>query len=279
LEETGLFIEENLPNVHSFETRYALFDYILKSHLVNDGKGPLRAQAANEQPSGARVGVASQLTPTTQHPGLICEFGVATGKSINYLAKRLKAHKVYGFDSFQGLPETWRANYAAGTFKTPLPSVRENVELIPEPERRKRSGAMGDTRAWQEMPRVRLKPSSATSRLEPNIELVVGLFADTLAPFLETHPGPALLLHLDADLYSSTKTVLELMRPRIGAGCILIFDEFFNYPGWLEGEYKAFNEFIAASGLAFEYLGYNNLGTQLAVKIRDEQQPAMLSSQ
>ena len=196
LEQTGLFIEEQLPNVHSFETRYALFDYLLKSQQVNDGKG------------------------------LVCEFGVATGKSINYLAKRLKAHKVYGFDSFQGLPETWRANYAAGTFKTSLPSVRENVQLIP------------------------------------------GLFQEALAPFLDAHPGPALLLHLDADLYSSTKTVLEFMRPRIGAGCILIFDEFFNYPGWLEGEYKAFNEFIAASGLSFDYLGYNNLGTQLAVKIK-----------
>jgi hypothetical protein len=182
-----------------------------------------------------------------ERDGLICEFGVATGKSINYLAKRLRNKTIFGFDSFQGLPETWRANYAAGTFKTALPVRRKRgvaVELL-----------LGSA-------------EHATSRLEPNIELVVGLFEDTLAPFLEQHAGPALLLHLDADLYSSTKTVLELMRPRIGAGCILIFDEFFNYPGWLEGEYKAFNEFIAASGLAFEYLGYNNLGTQLAVKIR-----------
>lgn len=197
LEQTGLFIEEQLPNVHSFETRYALFDHILKSQKVADSQG------------------------------LVCEFGVATGKSINYLARRLKAHTVYGFDSFQGLPETWRANYAAGTFKTPLPKVRENVELIP------------------------------------------GLFEEALPPFLDAHPGPALLLHLDADLYSSTKTVLEIMRPRIAAGTILIFDEFFNYPGWQEGEYKAFNEFIAASKLPFEYLAYNSLGTQLAVAIKD----------
>ena len=195
LEQTGLFIEEHLPYVHSFETRYALFDHILKSQQV------------------------------AHHQGLICEFGVATGKSINYLAKRLKTHTVYGFDSFQGLPETWRGNYPAGTFKTALPAVRENVQLIP------------------------------------------GLFEETLASFLVQHPGSALLLHMDADLYSSTKTVLELMRPRIGNGTILIFDEFFNYPGWQQGEFKAFNEFIAASGLAFEYLGYNNLGTQLAVLI------------
>lgn len=197
LEQTGRFIEERLPYVHSFETRYALFDHILKGQQV------------------------------AERQGLICEFGVATGKSINYLAKRLKTHTVFGFDSFQGLPETWRDNYPAGTFKTALPAVRENVQLFP------------------------------------------GLFEETLAPFLDAHPGPALLLHLDADLYSSTKTVLKLMRPRIGNGTILIFDEFFNYPSWQLGEYKAFNEFIAASKLPFEYLGYNNLGTQLAVVITE----------
>lgn len=195
LEQTGLFIEDQLPYVHSFETRYALFDYIFKSQKLNERQG------------------------------LVCEFGVAAGKSINFIARRLKKHTIYGFDSFEGLPETWRANYAAGTFKTALPSVRDNVQLIP------------------------------------------GLFETTLGPFLTGLPETALLLHLDADLYSSTKTVLTLMQPRIVPGTILIFDEFFNYPGWLQGEHKAFTEFIGASGLAFEYLGYNNLGTQLAVKI------------
>jgi hypothetical protein len=57
------------------------------------------------------------------------------------------------------------------------------------------------------------------------------------------------------------------MGPRLVAGTVLVFDEFFNYPGWLEGEYKAFNEFIAAAGLKFEYLGYTNLGTQLALQV------------
>jgi hypothetical protein len=99
------------------------------------------------------------------------------------------------------------------------------------------------------------------------VKLIPGLFDDTLASFLKQHPEPALILHLDADLYSSTKTVLTLMQPRIVPGTIVIFDEFFNYPGWLEGEFKAFNEFIASSQLKFEYLAYNNLGTQLAVLI------------
>ena len=152
---------------------------------------------------------------------------MATGKSINYFAKRLKGKTLYGFDSFAGLPEAWRGNYPQGTFKTPLPSVRENVRLFP------------------------------------------GLFDQTLPGFLEQHGEPALLLHLDADLYGSTKFVLEQMQPRLAPGTILIFDEFFNYPGWLEGEYKAVAEFIQSSKLKIEYLGYNCLGTQLAVQIAD----------
>jgi hypothetical protein len=195
LAQTGEFIEAQLPNVHSFETRYALWEYILKTQRI------------------------------AERDGLICEFGVAKGKSINVLAEKLNGKKLYGFDSFQGLPETWRGNYPAGTFKTALPAVRENVELIP------------------------------------------GWFNETLPGFLETHPEPALLLHLDADLYSSTKIILELMRPRLVPGTVLVFDEFFNYPGWLEGEYKAFNEFVAATGLKYEFLGYNNLGTQLALQV------------
>ncbi len=198
LEQTGLFIEEHLPFVHSFETRYALFDHILKTQRV------------------------------AERDGLVCEFGVATGKSLNFLAKRLKNKTLFGFDSFEGLPETWRGNYPKGTFATQgLPPVRENVTLIP------------------------------------------GWFDDTLASFLALHPDHALLLHLDADLYSSTKTVLELLRPRIVPGTILVFDEFFNYPGWKEGESKAFFEFIGSSKLRFEYLAYNCLGTQLAVQITE----------
>lgn len=195
LAQTGEFIEASLPNVHSFETRYALWEHILKTQRI------------------------------AERDGLICEFGVAKGKSINLLAGKLKDKKLYGFDSFEGLPETWRGNYPKGTFKTALPTVRENVELIP------------------------------------------GWFDQTLPVFLAAHPEPALLLHLDADLYSSTKIVLKLMQPRLVAGTVLVFDEFFNYPGWLEGEYKAFFEFVEAAKLDFEYLGYNNLGTQLALQV------------
>ena len=41
--------------------------------------------------------------------GLVAEFGVAEGHSINYLAKHYK-QPIYGFDSFEGLKEDWKGH-------------------------------------------------------------------------------------------------------------------------------------------------------------------------
>ena len=61
--------------------------------------------------------------------GLYCEFGVFTGESINYIAARV-TEEVHGFDSFDGLPEDWRASFEAGKFKVKeLPKVAPNVTL------------------------------------------------------------------------------------------------------------------------------------------------------
>jgi hypothetical protein len=49
---------------------------------------------------------------------------------------------------------------------------------------------------------------------------------------------------------------------------VLVFDEFFNYPGWRQGEYKAFMEFVYAHDVEYKYLGYYEKHEQVAVKIR-----------
>ena len=62
--------------------------------------------------------------------GLILEFGVASGGTINFIAERT-ARQVYGFDVFSGLPEDWRPGFPSGRFASAgLPSVRSNVELV-----------------------------------------------------------------------------------------------------------------------------------------------------
>jgi hypothetical protein len=100
-----------------------------------------------------------------------------------------------------------------------------------------------------------------------NVRLHPGWFESSIPPFLKEHPDPVGLLHLDADLYSSTRTVLQAMGDRIVVGTVLQFDEFFNYPGWQQGEYKAFTELCSTRRLEVRYLGYARRGGQVAMKV------------
>jgi len=57
------------------------------------------------------------------------EFGVFTGGTANIISKHVD--KLYGFDSFEGLPEAWDGVVGKGFFKIEnLPKVDNNVELI-----------------------------------------------------------------------------------------------------------------------------------------------------
>lgn len=159
--------------------------------------------------------------------GFVAEFGVAGGKTLRFVASKWGG-PVHGFDSFEGLPEDWSGtSERAGRF-----SAKGKLPAVPA-----------------------------------NVTLHPGWFDATVPAFLKTQNGAAALLHLDADLYSSTKTVLEACADRIRPGCVLVFDEYLNYPSWREHEYKAFQEFVAGRGLRYRYLGFSTLQGQVAVQI------------
>jgi hypothetical protein len=147
--------------------------------------------------------------------GSILEFGVANGKSINYLASRTKKN-VYGFDSFEGLPESGSGTYwkkeMFGDLKGRLPKVPSNVIL---------------KKGW---------------------------FNDTIPVFLQENHEDITLIHLDPDIYSSHKTIFLLLGHRIKVGTILIFDDYFDYVGWKEHGFKAFQEFVLENQVKYEYL-------------------------
>lgn len=144
--------------------------------------------------------------------GLIMEFGVFKGTSINILAGLLGDKKIYGFDSFEGLPEDWvKAEGMVnpkGMYKTELPEVRDNVVLVK------------------------------------------GLFQDTLPEFLTLNKGYAGYVHIDCDLYSSAMYVLETLNSRIALGTIIRFDELCDWTGresyekWAHHEWRALNEWM-----------------------------------
>ena len=179
-----------------------------------------------------RASIFSHPIATLEHAlslapagGMALEFGVYSGRTLRVIAEARPDKQVFGFDSFQGLPEDWRTGLPAGTFAT---------DQLPEI-----TGA----------------------------ELVVGLFEDTLADFLANHPGPVAFLHMDADLYSSTVIVLEQVRPRLRPGSVIVFDEYFNYPGWQQHEHRAWEEFVAKSGIMFRYEAYTVNNEQIVIVV------------
>ena len=160
--------------------------------------------------------------------GLILEFGVAGGKSINIIAEWAADREVHGFDSFEGLPEDWAGHLETkGSFskKGRLPKVRSNVILH---------------KGW---------------------------FSDTLKVFLSSHDGPVSFLHIDCDIYSSTREVLWQLADRIVAGTVIEFDEYFNYHGWQNHEYKAWQEFVTTFGVEYKYIAMTASDGRVAVKI------------
>ena len=162
----------------------------------------------------------------TEIDGLYLEFGVYKGHSIKIIAENKPDKIVYGFDSFEGLPEDWRQGFLKGSFNVngALPEVKENVQLV---------------KGW---------------------------FDETLPNFVKEHSEPCAFIHIDCDLYSSTKTVFNELKNKIVNGTVIVFDEYFNYIGWEHGEYKAFKEFLEETGLTCEYLSYTAT-EQAAVKI------------
>lgn len=159
--------------------------------------------------------------------GMALEFGVFSGQTLKIIREARDGCEVYGFDSFQGLPEDWRSGFPAGTFR---------VDGLPE---------------------------------VPGAELVVGWFDDTLPGFLAEHPGPVAFLHIDGDLYSSARTVLDHVGSRLRPGSVVIFDEYFNYPGWQQHEYRAWQEFVVKSGIRFEYEAYTSDNEQVVLRVTE----------
>jgi hypothetical protein len=79
--------------------------------------------------------------------------------------------------------------------------------------------------------------------------------------------APVALLHIDSDLYSSAHTVLFGLAPRLRAGSTIVFDEFLNYPGWRQHEYRAFTEFVDAFDVEFRYFSFASSYLSVAVQL------------
>ncbi|XCI62797.1 hypothetical protein MPNTM1_03962 [Mycolicibacterium parafortuitum] len=161
--------------------------------------------------------------------GLILDLGVWIGWSTRLLADET-GRRVYGFDTFEGIVEDWQVDDGA---------------LV-------KAGALSITEPWAQ----RLIEDTGVviedgipSALGRDVEFVKGSTYDTLAPFLETRPGPIRLFHMDLDTYESCLHALETCKQRFEVGSILVFDEYLV----TNGEMRAFYEFWKKYGFEYRY--------------------------
>ena len=71
-------------------------------------------------------------------------------------------------------------------------------------------------------------------------------------------------VHVDTDTYSSTKVILENIKPYLVDNAIIIFDDFYNFPGWSVGEYKALIEEFKEE--EFTYLAFSKTSHQVVIQ-------------
>ena len=162
--------------------------------------------------------------PLIQNGGQVLEFGVASGKSLTFLAQILPTVPIIGFDSFKGLPIEW-GRYAPNLFNMfgtpPMILFRFN-----------------------------------------NIDLKIGYFNTTL-PLVDRTRGIG-LLHIDSDLFESAEEVFLSLSCLLVPGSVVVFDEWFNMKGsygedkrpwYREGEFLAFFEVSEKNKIEWEPLG------------------------
>ena len=153
------------------------------------------------------------------------EFGVAGGKSLRAWTElnRDEDSRFVGFDTFTGLPEAWNWRYGKGAFSQ-------------------------DGRA----------PDIEDHR----VTFEVGLFQDTLRPFLATFRATGqLVVHMDADIFTSTLFVLTQLDAYMPSGTVILFDE---YQSFLH-EFRAWHDYLQAFRRTFSLIGQATRGIHTAV--------------
>tara|TARA_R100000149_G_scaffold1514_1_gene480 strand:+ start:55 stop:681 length:627 start_codon:yes stop_codon:yes gene_type:complete len=147
--------------------------------------------------------------------GLLLEFGVYKGKSLNFFSSQKPNHTWYGFDSFTGFQEDWKGGYfAKGMYSL------KGIE----------------------------------PKMNNNVKLIKGLFKKTLPKFLKNTKDPVSFMHVDCDTYESTKEVLDILGPkRLVSNTRILFDEYTSYIGWKNGEFKAWQEFVKKHKVKYKY--------------------------
>ena len=165
--------------------------------------------------------------PTTYY-----EFGVGWGGSLTKFISALKmfcklsktdiySYHIFGFDSFEGLPEKKsykddHRGWKKGQFSKNLSEIKKIVHNLG----------------------IDLKRNT--------VNFIKGYYENVLTPTLreELKEFPPTIINIDVDFYSSTKIVLEWLRPMLISGILFYFDDIWGFDGHPDhGQLAAIREF------------------------------------
>jgi len=121
---------------------------------------------------------------------------------------------------------------------------------------------------WNNEPKGSYSAGGRLPEVPKNVILHKGWFNETLPIFLEKYKQPVSFLHIDCDLYSSTKTILDLLSTKILKGTVIVFDEFIGYQSWNQDEFKAFMEAAQLYRWDYELLSFSFVTKQVAIIIK-----------
>lgn len=215
-----------------------------------DGKHPIWNVALN------------WLSQERARDGLVFEFGTNNGGWLKYFVDRSpETLRFVGLDCFEGLPEEWDG--------LPAGAIR---------------GYGAPVELWNDDPEARARVIADAERgtpfpppPQPNVRIESGLFSDTVPRLLAGGlPRDLRLVHFDADLYISTRPMLDMLCGRLTHRYLILFDEFYS----VNHEFKAWNEFIALYALRdWRVIAASADGSQVLVEMNSSVPPTRMDAE
>ena len=178
-----------------------------------------------------QIGIEAAMDLISDDKGLVCEFGVAFGRSLRMIQELLPLETpLHGFDTFHGLPVPW-GDAPAGTYST----------------------------------------GGTLPNMEGQVYFHKGLFRETIPEFLESRSKvdyePLAFANIDCAMYGSTLEILEEVHSRVVPGTVFVFADYIGHPTWRQDEFRAWRECCKRFGWQYEYLGFSLSTKQVVVRV------------
>jgi O-methyltransferase len=219
------------------------YDRLFRRHLYRASRD---YKYSDEHLKFVHILEAVNYVRVAELPNVYFEFGCHSARTFSAAVRaaellEMNDAQFFAFDSFQGLPSVNASDdgyFKSGSFATPIGEF------------------------------IRLVKNMAGYRV-PRENIVEGFFDVSLTGELQRRMPKAGVIHIDVDLYSSTVSVLEFIKPLMVVGSVLLFDDWYCFPpGANKGEMRAFDEFCAVnpSFTVEEWKAYSTFGRSFFVR-------------